>query len=149
MQISWPEGFVQGFVVFQRSQSTDVVYQSVEPYVYNVFRVERHFDAPVEASTGYAQIFEALFYELNHFITTGFRLDEIRIVFDEFQPTVSVFVHAEEVAFFFNAFYGATAVRTGVVFTEFLFRPERFARRAIPSAVFGFIDIAFIIGFLK
>ena len=114
-----------------------------------MFRVERHLDAPIEGSPRYSQIFQALFHKLNHFITAGFRLNEVRVFIDEFEPLIGVLIHFKEVRFFLNLFYRAATIWAGVVRSQVEFSPERFTWGAIPTFVFSLINITFIIGLLE
>ena len=114
-----------------------------------MFRVERNLNPPVKRGTRYSQILKPLFYELNHFIATRFRLNKIRIFFDEFQPLICIFSEFKEVAFLFNLLYRAATIWTCMIFTKFLLSPECFARCTVPTFIFSLVNIAFFISFCK
>ena len=133
--------FVEHCIISTVFNTGQVVEQCVKPNVNNVFFVERYRNTPVEGGAGNAQIFQALFYEVNHFVTTACRLDEVGVFFDELQPPILVFGKFEEVAFFLHFFYGATAVRAFAIY-QLAFQPVGFARYAVEAFVVLFIDIA-------
>ena len=148
MKVGRPE-FFKFLRIIQITGSRYIICQGIEPHVNNVFRIPRHFDPPIKGCTRYTEIFKTALNESNHFITARFGLNKIRIFFNESEPSVGVFIKAEEVAFFFYQFQRATAVGANM-FTvrQLIFRPERFIRRAIPAFILGFINIAVIKGTL-
>ena len=148
VHIGRPE-FLEFFRIVHDAGSGEVVHQCVEPYVHHVLRVEGHLDAPGEAGARYAQVFQAALHELDHFISAGFRLDEGRVFFDVFHPTVSILGHFEEIGFFTDSLQRAAAVGADVIFVELIFRPEGFAGDAVPAFVLAFVNVALVIGALE
>ena len=133
--------FVEHCIVSTVFNAGQIVEQCVKPNVNNVFFVEGYRNTPVKGGAGNAQIFQALFYEINHFVTTACRLDEVGVFFNKLQPPVLVFGQLEEVAFFLHFFYGATAVRAFAIY-QLAFQPVGFAGYAVQAFVVLFIDVA-------
>ena len=114
-----------------------------------MFRIEWYLDTPIKGCTRNSQVFKTLFYELNHLVTTRFRLNKIRIFFDKFQPLISIFTKFEEITFLFNLLYRAATIWACMIFTKFLLSPECFARCTVPTFIFSLVNIAFFISFCK
>ena len=148
MYIGRPE-FFEFFRIIHNASSGEVVHQSIEPYVHHMLRVKWHLNAPGEAGTGYAKVFQAALDELNHFISTGFWLDERRVFFDIFQPTVGILGHFEEIGFFTDPLQRTAAIGAHMIFVQFVFWPEGFARYTVPAFVFSFVNISVVIGTLE
>ena len=114
-----------------------------------MFRIKWYLDTPVKGCTRNRQVFKTLFYELNHFIATRFRLNKIRVLFDEFQPLICIFSKFKEVAFLFNLLYRAATIWASMMFTKLLFSPECFTRCAIPTFIFSLVNITFFVSFCE
>ena len=98
------------------SQSGDVVGKRINPYIDHMSLIKGHRDAPVEAGSGDAKVCKPWSQEvIEHFILSGFRLDEMRIVFYMLDEPVRIFAHLEEVGFFLGFFHCSSAVRTFAV----------------------------------
>ena len=105
------------FAVAVISDSCNIVCQSIQPYINNVFRIEIYRNSPFEGGSGYAEILKSREKEvIHHFVLTRFRLNEIRMCFDMLDQTVCIFAHFEEVCFFFCRNAWASAVRTFAVY---------------------------------
>ena len=68
MQICRPQ-FVELFGTFAVaviSDSCDIVCQSIQPYINNVFRIEVYRNTPFEGSSGYAEILKSRKKEVVH-----------------------------------------------------------------------------------
>ena len=66
------------------------------------------------------------------------------MIFDILQQLVLIFAHFKEIAFFFDYFSWTAAVRA-VAFYQLTLGKESFARGAVMTFVFRFVDIAFIV----
>ena len=143
VQVSRPE-FVEFFRVVQIADWCQVVRESIKPYVNNVFRVNRHRNAPVERGAGNAQIIKTLFNEVNHFIAARYWLNKIRMFFDILKQAVGIFGNFEEIRFFGYFLDFTAAIRTFAVH-ELAFQPEAFTRRTVQTFVCSFIDVAFFV----
>ena len=138
-----PVFFVKRRIV-RISQSGDVVCKCVEPYVDDVLFIDRHRDAPVEGGSGDAKVFQSLFHECDHLISSAVRLEEFRVFLEHFQQSVLIFGKAEEVSFFLGFLHRSAAVRAFAVH-QLAFSPEGFTRRAVHAFVFTFVDIALFV----
>ena len=141
--------FIKVFRVFQIPGRCQVISQSIKPDINNMLRVPRYLNTPIKGCTRNTEIFQAALNESNHFVATRFRLNEIRVFFNEFKPSVGIFIKAQEVAFLFYQFQRTAAIGADVLTVrQLVFRPEGFIRRTIPAFVFRFINITVIKGTL-
>src|SRR5262249_27733344 len=90
----------------------------------------------------YGEIFEAAIYETQHFVSTNFRLNELRVLFVEFQQTILKLRELEEVTLFRNSFGFAPMKIAEGSLARLLFLFEFGAARAIPTFVVAFVDVA-------
>ena len=132
------------FIVFRISQSGDVVGQRIQPYVDDVFFVNRNRDSPVEGGTGNTKIFQTLLHKGNHFISARFRLQKIRIVPEIIQQRIAVLGQTEEVRIFAHLLHFTTAVRALAVY-QLRFRPVGFTRSAVPAFVLALVDVSVLV----
>ena len=102
--------FFKAFIAFGVAESGDVVGESVQPDIDHMLGIVGYGDAPGEGSAADADIFQPLLDEVDHFIATGYGLNEIGMGIDIFQQTIGVVAEFEEVAFFPNDIDGAAAV---------------------------------------
>ena len=83
--------FLEFFRIAAVADTGEIVQQRIEPYIYNMFFIERYRNAPVESCSGNAQVFQTLFDEVNHLIAAADRLDKIRMSFNILQQSVLIF----------------------------------------------------------
>ena len=87
--------------VHVKAGECDVVAQCVDPYVDDVTGRKLNGNAPCEGGAGYAQILQAGTDEVvEHFVLSGFGLDELGVILDVFFQHGSVLGELEEVCFF-------------------------------------------------
>src|SRR5574344_449980 len=115
-----------------------------------MLRIKGDLNSPIESTSGNAQILQALFDEVNHFITTRNRLNKVRMGLDIGQKSVFVFRKLKEIALLFHSFYRTTAVRTNATgFFQLVLRPERLALHAIFTFVVLLVNVALLKNFLN
>ena len=141
--------FVEEGIIGAVFNAGQIVQQSIEPYINNMFFVKRNRNTPVKGGTGNAQILQTLLNEINHLVAAACRLDKVRMLFDELQPPILVFAHFKEVAFLFHLLYRTMAVGAAVVFIQLTLQPVGFAGYAVQALVVFLIDIALLINFLQ
>ena len=141
--------FIKVFRVFQIPGRCQVISQSIKPDINNMLRIPRYLNTPIKGCTRNTEIFQSALNESNHFVATRFRLNEIRVLFNEFKPSVGIFIKAQEIAFLFYQFQRAAAIGADMLTVgQLIFRPEGFIRRTIPAFVFRLINITVIEGTL-
>lgn len=148
MDISRPE-FLEFFRIVHNAGSGQVVDQGIEPYVYHVFGVERHRNAPGKAGAGHTEVLQAALHELDHFVSPGLGLNEIGMFFDIFHPAVCILGHFEEIGIFTDPLQRTAAVRAYMFRCQFVFRPEGFIRNAVPAFVLAKVNVSLVIGPLE
>ncbi len=98
------------------AKSGDVVGQSVQPYIGDVLWIEGNRNAPVEGGSGYTQILKSWKQEVvHHLVLSGNRLNELRVIVDVLDQTVSVFAHLEEICLFLSWLNFTATVRAFAV----------------------------------
>ena len=110
-------------ICVRHSERCYIVSNCVEPYVDDVLRIERYRDAPVETRSRYAQVVEALLDEADHLVPSRLRSQELGVLFEVLEQSVSVFAHLEEVSILARVCYRSAAVRAASVY-ELLLCPE-------------------------
>ncbi len=144
MHITGPVFLEQGVIGMATGvipQCGDIVGQGIQPDINHMFRIKFHRNTPGKAGSGNAQIRQPWLEEIvDHFFLSGFGGYEIRIGFDVLFQLFLVFGHLEKVGFFFGFFclspaFGANAVMNLGI------GEKGFARGAIPSFIFTFIDV--------
>ena len=126
-----------------------IVDQSIKPNINDMLIIKRNWNTPIECCPGNTKVIEALFDEIDHFIAAAFRSDKIRILFNKFEPTISIFAHFEEIAFFFHHLYRLTTIWTNMLFAYLQLSKKSLTGSTIPTRVLGFVDISLIIYFLE
>ena len=71
-------------------------------------------------------------------------MQKVGVFFDEFDNSILIFAHLEEVALFFHQFDGSAAVGAFAV-NELRLGPKGFARGAIPTLVFALVNVALLV----
>ena len=131
------------------SKTGDIIGQCIQPYIYNVLRVEINRNPPFKGSTGNTQILQARKQEVvHHLIFTGNRLDELRVLIDIIDESLRIFAHTEEICLFLRRLYRTSAVRAFAVYDLGL-GPEGLARGTVKSLVAALVNIALIIELLE
>lgn len=148
MHIGRPE-FFELFRIIHNAGRGQVVHQGVEPYIHHVLRVKGHRNAPGEAGAGHAEVLQAALHELDHFISAGFRLNEIGMFFDIFHPAVRIFGHFKEIGILTHPLQRTAAVRADMVRRKLVFRPEGFVGDAVPAFILAKVNVSLVIGPLE
>ena len=124
------------------AESRDIVGERVQPDVYDMPRVALYGYAPRERSTAYAKVLKSRLEKIvDHLVFTRYGHDELGMLVVILHEFVCVFAHPEEICLFFSELYLSAAVGTFAVH-ELTFRPEGFARGAIPALVLAFVYIS-------
>ena len=144
MNIGRPE-LIEFFLIIQKANWRQIVGQGIKPYINNMLLINRHRNAPIKGSTGNTQVIQPLLDEVYHFIATRYRLNEVRVILNVFQNTVSIFGHLEEISFFSNFLYRTTTIRTTTILIQLQLCPETFTRRAIKSLIGPLVNIPLVI----
>ena len=150
VNVCGPIFFIIGIVVtvVEKTECRRIVEERINPYVDDVLVIEVNGNAPFEAGSGYAKVFQTGIDEvMDHFVHTGTGEKEIR-VFKKIADTVSILGKTEEICFFFCVDNGSAAVGTATVL-ELAFGPEAFAGSAVFALIGALIDIAVFIHFFE
>ncbi len=128
------------------TDSSNVVCQSIQPYIHNVLRVEGSYrDSPGEGGSGYTEILQSRKQEVvHHLVLSGNRLDELRMIVDIIDQSIGIFAHLEEICFFFCRRNRASAIRAFSVY-ELGLGEEGLAGCAVHSFIMSLVDISLIV----
>ena len=131
------------------AKACNVVAESIDPYVNNMFVIKINRNTPFERSSGYTQILQTRQKEVvHHLILTGFRLNKFRMCIDIINQSVCIFAQFEEISFFLGINDFTAAVRTLAVH-QLAFCKERFTWCTVFAFIIAFINIALIMQFLE
>ena len=131
------------------ADTCDIVCQGIQPYIYNVLRIEIYRDSPFKGCSGYTEILKSRKKEVvHHLVFTGLRLDEIRMCVDIVNKFICIFAHFEEICLFFCRYARTSAVRTFAVYKLRLCE-EGFTRCTVHSFIMSLVDISLCIHFFE
>ena len=148
MNVGRPVFFKETVLLIRVSQSRNIVGKSIQPDIYDVLRIGRNADAPVEGTAGNTQVVESLSQEAEHLVSSRLRLQKFRILFQQIDQPVLISGKAEKIRLLAGFFHRSSAVRTLSVHRLYLC-PERLTRRTVQSFIFSLIDIALFVHLFK
>ena len=99
MDICWPET-AENRPFLCVANACHIGCERINPYIHDMVRRTRHFDAPIKAGARYAQILQSAFDEAKHFIAAAFGADKFGLFGKELEQWFLIFRQAKEPGFF-------------------------------------------------
>ena len=141
--------FIAAVSVAVIADTCDIVCQSIQPYIYNVLRIEIYRDSPFKGCSGYTEILKSRKKEVvHHLVFTRLRLDEIRMCVDVVNKLICIFTHFEEICLFLGRYAWTSAVRTFAVYKLGLCE-EGLTWCTVHSFIMTLVDISLCIHFFE
>ena len=119
MKICRPE-FVKQLAVIAITviaQTSNIVGQSIQPYIGYMLRIKGYRNAPGKGGSGYAQILQSWKQEVvHHLIFPGYRLNKLRMLINISNQAIRILAHFEEIRLFLCRLNLPAAVRALAVY---------------------------------
>ena len=150
MHVSRPESLVVavGVLIVHEAQGGGVVEQGIDPDVDDVLGVEVDGDAPLETSTGDAEVLQARIDEVvHHLVDAGTGQQEVGVD-QQVTHAVGVLGQAEEVSLFLSIDDRTAAVRAAAG-DQLALGPEALTGGAVLTLVGALVDVALFVHLFK
>mmetsp|Transcript_13998 Transcript_13998/g.27991 ORF Transcript_13998/g.27991 Transcript_13998/m.27991 type:complete len:253 (+) Transcript_13998:1685-2443(+) len=141
MDISRP--VLLGPVTIRKLDPGEVVSQSVEPHVHDVFVISRYGYAPCEGCSRDRKVLERLLQSLEDFVSSEIGFDELRVLLNVLNESLLVFGHSEEIGGLLHALQGLPCDRVFVVVVlRLCLWHERFLSDRVPTFVVTQVNVS-------